>query len=52
MPTYIVFDASLTYQEDTTVAQLLADVLPGEEFVVLVVGEEGFGPQVEAVADD
>jgi len=52
VPTYIVFDASLTYQEDTTVAQLLADVLPGEEFVVLVVGEEGFGPQVEAVAQD
>lgn len=51
VPTYIVFDASLSYQEDTTVAQLLADVLPGEEFVVLVVGED-FGPRVEVVAED
>lgn len=52
VPTYIVFDATLAYQEDTTVAQLLADVLPGDEFVVLVVGADAFGPQVEVVAAD
>ena len=52
VPTYIVFDATLEYQEDTTVAQLLADVLPGDEFIVLVVGADAFGPQAEVVAAD
>lgn len=52
VPTYIVFDSALAYQEDTTVAKLLADVLPGDEFIVMVVGEGGFMPAVEVVAPD
>ena len=52
VPTYIVFDSALDFQQDTTVAQLLADVLPGEEFVVMVVGEGGYMPAVEVVAPD
>ncbi len=52
VPTYIVFDSDLGIQEDTTVAQLLADVLPGEEFVVLVVGEGGHRAASEVVAPD
>lgn len=50
--TYIVFDGELDYQQTTTMAQILAELLPGDEYVVLVVGESKVGPTAEAVAAD
>lgn len=50
--TYIVFDGELDYQQATTMAQILTELLPGDEFVVLVVGESSVGPTVEVVAAD
>src|SRR5699024_5372167 len=50
--TYIVFDGELDYQQTTTMAQILAELLAGDEYVVLVVGESKVGPTAEAVAAD
>ena len=52
VPAYLVFDSDLDYSNSSTIAQVLAETLPGDELVVAVTGTERTSLQVEAVAAD